>query len=59
MREFQFNRPDFAHDSYDGIGLNLKYYLKLEMTYQGALLKSTMIEELELIVKNRSDTTNH
>lgn len=39
-KEFSFNNPDFTHDSYKGIALNLKYLLRLEMTYQGGLMKS-------------------
>ena len=49
-REFSFNKPDFSNDSYDGINLALRYFLKVEMTYQGALMKSLVVEEHTLKV---------
>eukprot|EP00347_Sterkiella_histriomuscorum_P012726 403367452 len=57
VRDFQFNKPDLQHDSYDGIGLKLRYYLKVEMTYQGSLMKSTLTEELDLNVRNHSQNS--
>lgn len=33
QRDFLFNKVGFVEDSYSGIGLNLKYVLKVEMTY--------------------------
>ncbi|CDW84778.1 vacuolar protein sorting-associated protein 26-like [Stylonychia lemnae] len=52
--KFQFTRPDFTQDSYDGIGLKLRYLLRVEMSYQGTLMKALLTEEQDLKVKNRS-----
>lgn len=54
MREFQFNKIDFQNDSYNGINLQLKYVLKVEMIYQSTLMKSLMVEESIITVKNFS-----
>jgi hypothetical protein len=51
-REFHFNRLEFEHDSFNGICASLKYVLKVEMCYQAAIMKSTMTEELPLVIKN-------
>lgn len=33
QRDFIFNKVAFSNDTYDGIGIKLRYYLKVEMTY--------------------------
>lgn len=51
-RRFAFNKLEFQNDSYTGINLNLKYLLRVEMTYQAAIMKSSMVEEHPIIIKN-------
>ncbi len=58
QREFQFNRVEFYNDSYNGIHLNLKYLLKVEMVYQSTLMKSTMVDEQLVVVRNREKQIN-
>ncbi|TNV77820.1 hypothetical protein FGO68_gene11911 [Halteria grandinella] len=52
QRDFLFSKVGFTDDSYLGIGLNLKYLLKVEMTYQSTLRKAQMVEVKELMVVN-------
>ena len=40
QRDFIFNKVAFTNDTYYGIGVNLRYILKVEMTYQSTLMKS-------------------
>jgi Vacuolar protein sorting-associated protein 26 len=60
QRDFAFTKVAFQNDTYSGIGINLKYYLKVEMAYASTLMKSQLVEERELIVENDSKyTVNH
>ena len=52
-REFQFNRIEFQHDSYEGINIKLKYLLRVEMVYQSTLMKSTLVEDHPVIIRNK------
>jgi hypothetical protein len=56
MRDFSFNKLDFQNDTYMGIGINLRYYLKVEMTYAATLMKSQMVQEREILVRNKSQS---
>jgi hypothetical protein len=40
QRDFIFDKVSFTHDTYDGIGIKLRYFLKVEMSYQSTLMKS-------------------
>lgn len=33
QRDFIFNKVAFSNDTYEGIGIRLRYYLKVEMIY--------------------------
>lgn len=44
QRDFLFNKVPFSNDTYMGIGIHLKYFLKVEMTYQSTLRKAVMVE---------------
>jgi len=35
-----FDKVSFTNDTYEGIGIKLRYFLKVEMTYQSTLMKS-------------------
>jgi hypothetical protein len=54
QRDFSFNKVAFTNDTYEGIGIKLRYYLKVEMTYQATLLKSQLIEVKDIKVLNDS-----
>ncbi len=40
QRDFMFDKVSFTNDTYEGIGIKLRYFLKVEMTYQSTLMKS-------------------
>lgn len=52
-RDFAFHKIEFQNDTYNGIAINLRYYLKVEMTYQSTLMKSQLVEIKDIIIRNK------
>lgn len=57
---FNFKNMELSQDTYNGISMELNYYLKVEMVYQGNLMKYTMEAVKSFIVRNhREDVIAH
>ncbi len=55
QRDFFFSRVPFNHDSYRGIGITVKYFLRVEMSYSSTLRKVLLVETKDLEIVNKSE----
>lgn len=52
---FNFKNMELSQDSYNGISMDLNYYVKVEMVYQGSLMKYTMEAIKPFMVRNHKE----